>query len=87
MVISINYSDVNSPFLIYTYAGPKYFYSLFAIRWMQAGGKELSGELFRMIYQRFNGYTWYIQYVLNRLYEQREPVLNETIFEKCLAGI
>lgn len=62
-------------------------YSLFTIRWMQAGGKDLSDELFQMIYQRFNGHTWYIQYVLNRLYEQKEPVLNETIFEKCLADI
>lgn len=62
-------------------------YSLFAIRWMQAGGKELSEELFRKMYQRFNGHTWYMQYVLNRLYEQREPVLNEALFEKCLADI
>lgn len=59
----------------------------FAIRWMQAGGKDLSNELFQMIYQRFNGHTWYIQYVLNRLYEQKESVLNETIFEKCLTDI
>ena len=66
---------------------PLEHYSLFAIRWMQAGGKDLSDELFQMIYQRFNGHTWYIQYVLNRLYEQKEPVLNETIFEKCLADI
>lgn len=62
-------------------------YSLFAIRWMQAGGKELSEELFRKMYQRFKGHTWYMQYVLNRLYEQREPVLNEALFEKCLADI
>lgn len=63
-------------------------YSLFAIRWMKAGGKELSIELFQKIYERFNGHTWYMQYVLNRLYEQqKETVLNETIFEKCLADI
>lgn len=40
-----------------------------------------------MIYQRFNGHTWYIQYVLNRLYEQGEPVLTEALFEKCLVDI
>ena len=62
-------------------------YSLFAIRCMQTGGKDLSDELFQMIYRRFNGHTWYVQYVLNRLYEQKESVLNETIFEKCLADI
>lgn len=62
-------------------------YSLFAIRWMQAGGKELSEDLFRKMYQRFKGHTWYMQYVLNRLYEQRESVLNEALFEKCLADI
>lgn len=62
-------------------------YSLFAIRWMKAGGKELDNELFQKIYQRFNGHTWYVQYVLNRLYEQKIAVLNETLFEKCLVDI
>ena len=62
-------------------------YVLFAIRWMQTGGKKMNEELFRMIYQRFNGHTWYVQYVLNRLYEQSVSELNEAIVEKCLAGI
>lgn len=62
-------------------------YSLFAIRWMQTGGKQLSDSLFQKIYQRFNGHTWYMQYVLNRLFEQREPLLDESVFEKCLADI
>ncbi len=56
-------------------------------REMQAGGKELPEALFRKIYQRFNGHTWYVQYVLNRLYEQRQPVVDEAIFEKCLVEI
>lgn len=62
-------------------------YSLFAIRWMHTGGKQLSDSLFQTIYQRFNGHTWYMQYVLNRLFEQSEPVLDESVFEKCLADI
>ena len=62
-------------------------YSLFAIRWMQAGGKDLSDELFQMIYQRFNGHTWYIQYVLNRLYEQPQPTIDEKLIEECISDI
>lgn len=32
---------------------------------------ELPEELFRKIYERFDGHTWYIQNVMNRLYEYR----------------
>lgn len=62
-------------------------YCSFAINWMQAGGKSLTESLFMKIYERFNGHTWYMQYVLNRLYEQRETNLDEILFEKCLADI
>lgn len=62
-------------------------YCSFAINWMQAGGKTLTESLFMKIYERFNGHTWYMQYVLNRLYEQRETYLDETLFDKCLADI
>lgn len=30
---------------------------------------SLSEEVFRDVYQRFSGHTWYVQFVMNRLYE------------------
>lgn len=62
-------------------------YYSFAARWMEEGGKTLSEELFRIIYQRFNGHTWYMQYVLNRLYAQNILILDEALFERCVADI
>ena len=62
-------------------------YSDFIIRHFRESGKRISAEEVAYVYELFEGHTWYIQYVLNRLYEQKEPVLNETIFEKCLADI
>ena len=62
-------------------------YTVFAVRWMKAGGKEISAELFRKIYDRFKGHTWYVQYVLNRMYGQSVANLTEEQFNKCLIDI
>ena len=48
----------------------KYF--RFAADFFSAQGKELSQETFSYIYDGFNGHTWYIQAILNRLYSYRE---------------
>ena len=45
---------------------------------------ELDREIFHQLYQRFEGYTWYVQSVLNQLYEnapsvRKEEQLNEAI--------
>ena len=41
----------------------------------QKGG-DLSKEIFEHIYQRFDGHTWYIQCIMNRLYESESQVEN-----------
>lgn len=62
-------------------------YFLFAQAGMQQGGKQLPEDLFRSIYLRFAGHTWYIQYMLNRLYEQADAMIEEDTLESCLKGI
>ena len=47
-------------------------YGHFAARFFAAQGKELSSDTFSIIYDMFNGHTWYIQNVLNRLYSYRK---------------
>ena len=46
----------------------------FARRFFEAKKGTLSREVFHGIYQRFDGYTWYLQAILNRLYEQEKRV-------------
>lgn len=43
-------------------------YLEFANHHLAKNGKEISAEAFDYLYHRFDGITWYIQYVLNMLY-------------------
>lgn len=49
-------------------------YFIFANKFFESKKGSLSEEMFHNIYQRFDGYTWYIQAVLNRLYETEKKV-------------
>lgn len=62
-------------------------YFLFTRSWMEQGGKQLEENLFQQIYQRFGGHTWYMQYILNRLYEQPQSIIDEKLIEACIADI
>ena len=46
----------------------------FAKKFFEAKKGSLNQEVFHDIYQRFDGYTWYLQAILNRLYEQGKKV-------------
>lgn len=62
-------------------------YFLFTRSWMEQGGKQLEENLFQQIYQCFGGHTWYMQYILNRLYEQPQSIIDEKLIEVCIADI
>ena len=49
-------------------------YYLFANRFFERRDGRLSREVFHELYAIFDGYTWYIQSVLNRLYESYKKV-------------
>lgn len=49
----------------------------FAKKFFEAKKGSFSQEVFHTIYQRFDGYTWYLQAILNRLYEQEKKVETE----------
>ena len=59
----------------------------FAQHWMQKNGKTLSKDLFADIYERMEGHTWYMQYILNRLYGQQETLLTSEIVNQCIIEI
>ena len=46
----------------------------FAKAFFEAKNGSFDRQVFHNIYQRFDGYTWYLQAILNRLYEQWKKV-------------
>lgn len=57
----------------------------FAKKFFEAKKGSLGQEVFHDIYQRFDGYTWYLQAILNRLYEQGKKVeTNQQAVESIL---
>lgn len=54
-------------------------YEVFANRWMKQKGIEISDSDFRYIYDLVDGQTWYVQSILNRLYENGEDIDKQTI--------
>ena len=44
-------------------------------------------DVFNNLYERFDGYTWYIQSVLNRLYEQEKDVTNYQQVQEAINNI
>ena len=62
-------------------------YSRFARDWMKRGNKQLDEDVFDEIYERFGGHTWYVQYILNRLYGQSKSVIDRGVVEACLTSI
>lgn len=53
---------------------PEAVYFDFARRFFEASNEVLSEEVFHDVYQRFNGHTWYVQFVMNRLFESTKRV-------------
>ena len=50
-------------------------------------GQKLDKSVFHWIYSRFEGHTWYMQAMLNRLYERNESVVDATQAEQVLMGL
>ncbi len=48
---------------------PEIIYYDFSRRFFEKRKGNLSEDVFHDVYQRFSGHTWYVQFVMNRLYE------------------
>lgn len=64
-------------------------YRDFANRHLARNGKTISDEAFSYIYDRFDGVTWYIQYILNMLYTaiSTDRLLTTDDTKAAIAGI
>lgn len=62
-------------------------YYEFACRHMEKTMTILPRNIFHEVYSRFAGHTWYIQYILNKLYEASPSVVDEDDVRSCLVSI
>lgn len=62
-------------------------YYAFAKKWMAKNSIKLPQEIFAGLYSKFDGHTWYMQRVLNRLYEMAPSAVEISDVEQCIAAI
>jgi AAA+ ATPase superfamily predicted ATPase len=62
-------------------------YYEFAATFFKDQGRTLQKEVFHQIYDLYEGYTWYIQMVLNRLYAKAGYPLDEALVQECIRDI
>ena len=66
---------------------PEKSYYLFAADWMSKAGITLPQEVFGELYAMFEGHTWYVQNVLNHLYEYHPEQVSRQVLTDCIAEI
>lgn len=62
-------------------------YYTFANDFFEDKGFTLSKECFDYIYQKFDGHTWYVQSVLNRLYSYNKSVKSNKLIDEAIGEI
>lgn len=90
-VLESMFASANRPFyqstqLMHLHEIPEQAYYQFAEEKMAAHNQQLPAEVFSYLYERLSGHTWYIQMLLNRMYESAVPLfsidmVNQTINE------
>lgn len=59
----------------------------FASRWFEGKKGSFSREVFQQLYSLFDGYTWYLQSILNRLYEMERHVTDYQQVREAILSI
>ena len=62
-------------------------YYLFAAKHLAANGQQIGEDVFHELYQLVDGYTWYVQALLNRLYQSRIPQIDFNAVSQTLNQI
>lgn len=62
-------------------------YYQFAKSKMETNGIVLGRDAFEKIYNQFCGHTWYIQYMLNKIYEFRPKNVTQDVINECIVDI
>ena len=59
----------------------------FTSRWFEGKKGSFSREVFQQLYSLFDGYTWYLQSILNRLYEMERHVTDYQQVREAILSI
>lgn len=62
-------------------------YYLFAQKFFAQVNRELPKEAFEYLYEMESGHTWYIQSILNRMYEKKMKRINIEMVNECVDDI
>ncbi len=62
-------------------------YFKFAARFFKKQGRDLPIEVFEYVYRKFDGHTWYIQKVMNQIYGNNSPTLDEAAVNEAIGQI
>ena len=91
-VLENMFASANRPFYQSTqifnlYEIEEQSYYEFAKKKLEVHHQELTTDVFGHIYQTLAGHTWYVQMLLNRLYETGVPSITTTVVDQTLSGI
>lgn len=62
-------------------------YCTFAQKHLSSNNILLTSDIFAEIYSQLSGHTWYIQYLLNKIYELAPEVVNQQAIQEALRRI
>ena len=62
-------------------------YLAFARRFFKAEGRSVEGGVFERLYRRFDGVTWYVQAVLNKVWETGESLLEDGQIDRAVVEL
>ena len=91
-VLENMFTSANRPFyqstqIMNLYEIEEQSYYEFAKKKLETHHQELPADVFGYLYQTLAGHTWYVQMLLNRLYESGESSISMTVIDKVLTGI
>lgn len=91
-VLENMFTSANRPFyqstqILNLYEIQEQPYYVFAEEKTSAHHQQLNADVFGYLYQRLAGHTWYVQVLLNRLYESGEQFISIDVVDQVLSGI
>ena len=91
-VLENMFASANRPFyqstqILNLYEIEEQPYYEFSKKILEANRQQLNADVFGYLYQKLAGHTWYVQMLLNRLYESGEPSILMDVVDKVISGI
>ena len=91
-VLENMFASANRPFyqstqIMNLYEIQETSYYQFAKEKLEAHRQQIESEAFAYIYRKLEGHTWYVQMLLNRLYESGESSITKNIIDKAVTEI